>query len=125
MGAYTRQPDAPIAIGPRPYTSWRAQPLGAITEDLEQRLILDLMGDLAGRRVRGWRGSPTWRAARFRSAAELSALALQAGLSIAAVRGAVFYPPIALAARAIAPIDHWLGRRTTVGAAFIAFKAQR
>ncbi len=236
MGAHAIQPDAPIVIGPGPYTSWRDQPLGAITEDLEQTLIFDLMGDLAGRRVldagcgdgmlacaaaargaevtgvdpdpamltaarrratdagvsvtfldgrierlpfadasfdvvvaitvlcfvedaaavlrecarvlrpgghlvlgelgrwntwaalrrvRGWCGSPTWRAARFRSAAELSALAFQAGLSIAAIHGAVFYPPIALAARVFAPVDHWLGRLTTVGAAFIALKAQR
>src|SRR6516164_3536257 len=44
--------DAPTAIGPEAYASWRATPLGAITEGIEQRLILDLMGDLAGRRVR-------------------------------------------------------------------------
>ena len=43
--------DAPTAIGPEAYASWRATPLGAITEGIEQCLILDLMGDLAGRRV--------------------------------------------------------------------------
>jgi SAM-dependent methyltransferase len=40
---------APTTIGPEAYASWRATPLGVITERIEQRLILDLMGDLAGR----------------------------------------------------------------------------
>jgi predicted RNA methylase len=45
------RPDAPTAIGPGAYTSWRATSLGAITEALELRLILDLMGELQGARV--------------------------------------------------------------------------
>ena len=36
------------------------------------------------------------------------------------VRGAVFYPPIALLARAMAPFDPSLGRIATFGAALIA-----
>jgi hypothetical protein len=43
--------DAPTAIGPKAYASWRRTPLGVITEEIEQRLILDLMGDLAGHLV--------------------------------------------------------------------------
>ena len=43
--------EAPITVGPQSYALWRSTDLGAITEALEQRLILDLMGDLAGRRV--------------------------------------------------------------------------
>ena len=39
---------APTTIGPKIYESWRATSLGAVTEAIEQRLILDLMGDLAG-----------------------------------------------------------------------------
>ena len=75
------------------------------------------------RRVRSWLGSSTWRAARFRSAGELRALAGGAGLSVTSVRGAVFYPPVRLLARALAPVDPWLGCLTTLGAAFIALHA--
>ena len=225
---------APTTIGPKAYESWRATSLGAVTEALEQRLILDLMGNLEGahildvgcgdgalvcaaasrgaeatgvdpdpamlaaartradkdgitaaflegrierlpfpdaafdvvvsitvlcfvpdasaavremarvlrpggrlvlgelgrwslwaiiRRVRGWLGSATWKAAHFRTGTELRALAKQAGLSVTAIRGAVFYPPVGLLARALAPLDSWLGRLTTFGAAFIALSA--
>ena len=225
---------APTTIGPKVYESWRATSLGAVTEAIEQCLILDLMGDLAGvhvldvgcgdgalvcaaasrgaeatgvdpdpamlaaartradkdgitaaflegrierlpfpdaafdmvvsitvlcfvpdasasvremarvlrpggrlvlgelgrwslwaiiRRVRGWLGSATWQAAHFRTGTELHALAKQAGLSVTAIRGAVFYPPVGLFARALAPLDSWLGRLTTIGAAFIAVSA--
>ena len=228
--------DAPTAIGPEAYASWRATPLGAITEGIEQRLILDLMGDLAGRRVldagcgdgalicaaasrgaaatgidpdpamlaaarsrvggaargakfvqgrleqlpfreasfdlvaaitvlcfvpdaggavremarvlrpggrlvlgelgrwswwaairrvRGWLGSSTWAAARFRTGAELKSLVRQAGLSITATRGRVYYPPVGMLARALLPLDSGLGRLTTFGAAFIAVSAER
>ena len=227
-------PTAPMTIGPNAYASWRATSLGAVTEALEQRLILDLMGNLEGahildvgcgdgalvfaaashgaeatgvdpdpamlaaartradkdgitaaflegrierlpfpdaafdvvvsitvlcfvpdasasvremvrvlrpggrlvlgelgrwslwaiiRRVRGWLGSATWKAAHFRTGTELRALAKQAGLSVTAIRGAVFYPPVGLFARALAPLDSWLGRLTTIGAAFIAVSA--
>ena len=77
------------------------------------------------RRVRGWLGSATWKAARFRTATELCALAKGAGLSVTEIRGAVFYPPVGLLARALAPIDSWLGRLTTFGAAFVALTALR
>lgn len=227
-------PTAPPTIGPQAYASWRTTSLGAVTEALEQRLILDLMGNLEGarvldagcgdgalvfaavargaeatgvnsdpmmlaaararadkdgikaaffegrierlpfpdasfdvvvaitvlcfvsdalgavremarvlrpggrlvlgelgrwslwaarRRIRGWLGAATWKAARFRTAHELRALAEQAGLSVTTIRGVVFYPPVGILARGLAPLDPWLGRLTTVGAAFIALSA--
>jgi len=74
----------------------------------------------ASRRVRGWLGSLVWKVARFRSAAELRSLVEHAGISVRAVRGAVYYPPVSRAARALASLDPWLGRLTTIGAAFVA-----
>ncbi|MDE2569911.1 MAG: methyltransferase domain-containing protein [Sphingomonadales bacterium] len=79
----------------------------------------------AVRRMKGWLGSPVWRAARFRTAAELRNLLTRQGLLVRAVCGAIFYPPIGLAAMAIGEIDDWLGRKTTAGAAFIAIKAKK
>ncbi|WP_296706371.1 class I SAM-dependent methyltransferase [Rhodoblastus sp.] len=91
------------------------------------RLVLGELGRwslwAALRRVRGWLGAETWKAARFRSASELGSLAEQAGLSVIAIRGAVYYPPVSAFARALAPIDARLGRLTTFGAAFIALGA--
>lgn len=227
---------APMSIGPDAYTKWRTSSLGAVTESLEQHLILDLMGPLnrtrvldvgcgdgalvravasqgavvtgldpdpamlqaartqtvaasieaafvdgraeqlpfpdasfdevvtvtalcfiadtslalremvrvlrpggrlvigdlgrwsilaMDRRVRGWLGSKTWAAAKFRTASELRALTEQTGLRVVALRGAIFYPPIGFCARALSPIDPWLGRLTTFGAAFIALAAGR
>jgi len=75
------------------------------------------------RRLRSWFGAASWKAARFRTAGELRALVEQAGLSVSVIRGAVFYPPVGILARALAPLDPWLGRLTTVGAAFIALRA--
>ena len=225
---------APTTIGPDAYGSWRSTSLGAVTEGIEQRLILEMMGDLKGarvldvgcgdgtlacaaasrgavvtgldpdpamvaagrarpardglevefmdgrierlpfadgsfdvvvavtvlcfvadaraavremarvlrpggrlvlgelgrwnlwaaiRRLRGWSGSPIWKAARFRTAGTLRALAEQAGLRTTTIRGAVFYPPIGLCARLVASLDGWLGRITTTDAAFIALAA--
>ncbi|MDE2227816.1 MAG: class I SAM-dependent methyltransferase [Alphaproteobacteria bacterium] len=226
--------NAPTEIGPKVYESWRAAPLGRITEAIEQRLVFDMIGELAGvrlldagcgdgvlvcaaaakgavatgidlnpamlaagrmraartgvratfldgrverlpfasgsfdvvvsvtvlcfvsdaaaavrelarvlrpggrlvlgelgrwslwaasRRVRGWLGAATWKTARFRTAAELRALAEQASLAVTAIRGAVYYPPVGLLARALAPVDSGLGNLTTFGAAFVALRA--
>ena len=93
------------------------------------RLVIGELGRwnlwAAGRRIQGWRGSPIWRTARFRTRGELCALLRRHGLAVEAVRGAVFYTPLGMAARALAPLDPWLGRRTTAGAAFIAVQARR
>lgn len=91
------------------------------------RLVLGELGRwnlwAAIRRLRGWSGSPIWKAARFRTAGTLRALAEQAGLRTTTIRGAVFYPPIGLCARLVASLDGWLGRITTTDAAFIALAA--
>lgn len=77
------------------------------------------------RRVRGWLGNPTWRAAAFRTAGELRSLVEAAGLEVTAIRGAAYYPPFAPAAQLLAPVDSWLGRTTAVGAAFIVVAARK
>lgn len=75
------------------------------------------------RRIRGWMGNPTWQAATFRTARELRGLAEAAGLDVVQTRGAIHYPPWGIAARLLAPVDLRLGRRSTLGAAFIALSA--
>jgi SAM-dependent methyltransferase len=91
-----------------------------------------IIGDLgrwnawaARRRIRGWFGSYLWRSAHFSTAANLSRLVAQAGLTVEAVRGSVYYPPVGVLARALAPLDDWLGTVTTIGAAFIAVAATK
>ncbi len=93
------------------------------------RLVIGELGKwsswAAARRMRGWLGSPLWRNGRFRTARELQRLARQAGLEPGAVRGAVYYPRARIAARFMAPCDAWLGRITTIGAAFLALGATK
>ncbi|MCB1547943.1 MAG: class I SAM-dependent methyltransferase [Hyphomicrobiaceae bacterium] len=79
----------------------------------------------AARRVRAWLGSRLWRAGVFRTPAELEHLAASAGLLPIDVRGSVYYPPVAWIARLVAPCDAWLGRTTTVGAAFLRLEARK
>lgn len=40
-----------MSVDPQTYATWRRTLLGSITEELEQRLVFDLAGPLAGRRV--------------------------------------------------------------------------
>ena len=61
--------------------------------------------------------------ARFRTGRQLCRLTEAGGLSVETVRGGVFYPRWAPAARVLAPADPGLGRVTTIGAAFIALAA--
>lgn len=77
----------------------------------------------AHRRIRGWLGNSTWRAATFRTSRELRDLTQTTGLQVIEVRGAAHYPPCGAAAKLFAPIDLWLGRKTTFGSAFLALKA--
>lgn len=79
----------------------------------------------AARRVRGWLGSTLWRHGRFRTPKELRSLALQAGLTVEAVRGAIYFPRWGWAARILAPYDPMLSRATPVGAAFLALRATK
>jgi ubiquinone/menaquinone biosynthesis C-methylase UbiE len=91
------------------------------------RLVIGELGQWslwsAYRRVRGWFGNPTWRAAKFRTAEGLSRLVASSGLEVLEIRGAVHYPPCAVAARLLAPFDFWIGQKTTFGSAFLALKA--
>lgn len=93
------------------------------------RLVLGELGRwsiwAAIRTVRGWLGAPTWRAAHFRSAADLRRLVERHGLTVGETRGSTFYPPLDVAAALMERCDPWLGRRTTVGAAFVALSAAR
>ncbi len=93
------------------------------------RLVIGELGRCstwaAWRRIRGWLGSPTWRDTRFWTSAGLRRLARGAGLVPGEVRGAVFYPPLGLAAAALASLDPVLGRGTTIGAGFLAMSATK
>jgi ubiquinone/menaquinone biosynthesis C-methylase UbiE len=77
----------------------------------------------AYRRVRGWFGSPTWRAAKFCTAEGLRRLVTSAGLEVLEIRGAVYYPPCAVAAWSLAPFDFRIGQKTAFGSAFLALRA--
>ncbi|MRU16515.1 class I SAM-dependent methyltransferase [Roseovarius sp. A21] len=92
------------------------------------RLILGELGRwnlwAAQRRMKGWLGSKLWSAAHFRSRSDLIALAHQAGLRDAVVEGAVFYPPLDIAARIMGPVDHKIGTFTTIGGAFLVLTAK-
>lgn len=77
----------------------------------------------AQRRLRAWFGSALWKRGRFRTAGELRRLAATAGLDVGTVQGAIYYPRLQWAARAMAPWDAAFARWTTVGAAFIALAA--
>lgn len=79
----------------------------------------------AVRRIKGWLGSSVWRRARLRSRSELERLAKGAGLGKVSVTGAVFYPPIGIAARLLRPLDRRLGQVTTLGAAFLVLVATK
>lgn len=73
--------------------------------------------------AKGLAGSRIWRSTRFRTAAQLRRSITAAGLTVVSVDGAIFYPPLAGAAHLMAPMDLWLGRRTTFGAAFVVVGA--
>jgi SAM-dependent methyltransferase len=93
------------------------------------RLVLGELGRAslwaAKRRLSGWLGSRTWGSARFRTAGELRSLAIAAHLDVADARGAIYYPPCNLCARWFAPLDPYLARTSSLGAAFIAVAARK
>ena len=77
------------------------------------------------RRVRGWLGASTWRAARFRTARELRSVLEAHGLTVVETVGAVYYPPIGIVAALLARFDALCARCTSVGAAFVAARATK
>jgi SAM-dependent methyltransferase len=93
------------------------------------RLVIGELGRwsvwAAERRMRGWRGHPTWRDVRFWSRRDLRRLVGSAGLSVDVVRGAVHNPSSALAARMLSRFDRALGRLRAPGAAFLAVAAHK
>jgi len=107
-----------------------ANPAGRLVAELARvtrpggRVVLGELGRWSlwavGRRVRGWLKGGLWADARFRTASELRELLRQAGVRDPVLRGAVYYPRSAVAARLFGAADRWLAGRTTVGAAFLA-----
>jgi len=93
------------------------------------RLIIGELGRwsawAARRRIKAWLGSRLWQSAHFSTAAELSRLVERAGLTVEAVRGSVYYPPIGWLARPLACLDRLFGAVTSIGAAFIALDARK
>lgn len=93
------------------------------------RLIVGELGRwtlwAAVRRIRGWLGASIWSRVRFHTAGALRSLFERHGLAVEETRGAIFYPPHEFAAALLATLDPWLGRRTTVGAAFLALSARK
>lgn len=77
------------------------------------------------RRVRGWLGSSLWGTARFWSRGALRRLVREAGLVPAASTSCIYFPPMALAARVIEPLEPALRGLHTPGAAFIAIAADK
>jgi len=77
------------------------------------------------RRLRAWFGSALWRRGRFRTASELRRLATTSGLNVETVRGAIYYPRLAVAAQSMARFDDCFSRVTNLGAAFLALTATK
>jgi ubiquinone/menaquinone biosynthesis C-methylase UbiE len=79
----------------------------------------------AQRRLKGWRGSTTWRSARFTTGGELRRLLLGAGAARVDVRHGLYLPPWdvpSLVARADA-IERLAGPLGPIGAAFVVARA--
>ena len=93
------------------------------------RLVIGELGRwnvwAARRRIQAWMGNRVWRAAQFRSAADLRRLVQSHGLVVRSTRGSTYYPPWGRAASWFAALDPWLGRRTTFGAALIVLDAEK
>ncbi len=72
------------------------------------------------RRLQGALGSTAWRGVRFWTCRELRGLLAESGLVPGPCEGAVYFPPHALAARVLAPLDTLPGRLGLPGGAFLA-----
>jgi SAM-dependent methyltransferase len=93
------------------------------------RLVIGELGRwnlwAARRRVTGWLGSRVWQSATFRTVQALKELVTNAGHAITTTRGAVYYPPFGPMAALLARSDAWMGKRTTVGAAFLVIVGKK
>jgi len=93
------------------------------------RLVLGELGRwsawAAWRRARGVLGDRRWAEAGFWAPADLEGLVRGAGLVPGRVGGVAFHPPWGITAAALAPLDRWLGRHTTIGAAFLVLEARQ
>jgi ubiquinone/menaquinone biosynthesis C-methylase UbiE len=81
----------------------------------------------AQRRIKGWRGSATWRAARFTTSGELERLLRRAGAGEIVARYGVYLPPLdrPVVVSHEAAIER-LGRHLgPVGAAFVVVRGER
>lgn len=93
------------------------------------RIVVGELGRLSlwaiERRVKGWLGSPTWRAARFSTASELEQLFRSAGAGPVTARHALYLPPIdrAWSVRRAEAIERSCRRLGRLGAAFVAVRA--
>lgn len=77
----------------------------------------------AARRVRGWLGSKMWHDAKFWTLSELHTLAREAGLTVTASHGAIYYPKCAMAAKLLSRYDSRMSQLSTFGAAFLGLSA--
>lgn len=123
--------DVVIAITVLCFIGDAAGALGEMARVLKPggRLIIGELGRYSSwalvRRIKGWLGSPVWGNTHFRTRSEFTRLAIAAGLSDVSVSGAIFYPPIGIAARLLGPIDRKMGACTSLGAAFLMLNAAK
>jgi len=93
------------------------------------RLVLGALGRhsswAAWRWLRGRLGHPVWKQARFHTARQLVWLTRGAGLAVERMEGAIYYPPLGVAARCLGPYDGVPRSLTTFGGAFIALLARQ
>lgn len=94
------------------------------------RLVLGELGRwslwAAKRRVSGLLGDARWQDVRFWTPSSLERLLRESGLDPCRRGAAVFYPPSALAARLLQPLERILsGGPTALGAAFVAAAAEK
>lgn len=77
------------------------------------------------RRIRGVMGARPWRDAHFFTPDELRRMLRRVGLRPSAVSGAIYYPPFALLAELVSPLDSFFAKLGTFGAAFLIATADR
>lgn len=81
----------------------------------------------AQRRLKGWRGSPTWRGARFLTSAELRRPLAGAGASSVITRYGFYLPPwpVPFLLRDAATVERFARPLGPLGPAFAVARAER